>query len=179
MSLFTATLSAGVFLAIFGAALLSGSSAVNALLKSFPRSKGATYLFFGSASVWFLYQIWTLSPADFGEYHGLLFLFFGAVTALAFYYVPDFLAVRGLAGLMLLVAWPLLQSAYMLYQYKQRLFLVGGVYLMIFLALWLGAQPYRLRDFIEWLQRRPVRSRTLGGLVVAYGVLLCAVAFTY
>ncbi len=179
MSLFTATLSAGLFLALLGTALLSGNRAVDALLKSFPRSQTATYLLFGSASLWFLHEIWTLSPADFGDYHVLLFFFFGAVAALAFYYVPDFLAVRGLAGLILLAAWPFLQSAYMLYQYEQRLFLVSFVYLLIFLSLWLGAQPFRMRDFIEWMQRRPARGRTVGGLLAAYGVLLCVVAFTY
>ena len=179
MSLFTATLSTGLFLLIFGGALLSGSSAVSSLLKGFPRSRAATYVLFGAASLWFLHETWTLSAADFGEYHALLTVFFGAVAVLAFYYVPDFLAVRGLAALILLAAWPYLRSAYMLYQYPQRLFLVSFVYLLIFLSLWIGAQPYRVRDFIEWLQHKPSRGKVLGGAVAAYGVLLCVVAFTY
>jgi len=61
----------------------------------------------------------------------------------------------------------------------QRLLLVSFVYLAIVVALWLGAQPYRMRDFIEWLYRRPSHSKMLGGALLAYGVVLCATAFTY
>ena len=59
-------------------------------------------MFFGAGAVWFLINIWNLSPADFGEYRTPLFVFFGAVAILAFKYVPDFLAVRGVCALVLL-----------------------------------------------------------------------------
>ena len=53
------------------------------------------------------------------------------------------------------------------------------VYVCIALAIWLGATPYRLRDFFEWLFRTSGRPRAVGGALLAYGVLLSAVAFTY
>jgi hypothetical protein len=56
--------------------------------------------------------------------------------------------------------------------------MVGLVYLAIALAIWVGAQPWRLRDFLGWLFARDARSRILGGLFAAYGVLLVVVAFT-
>ena len=46
-------------------------------------------------------------------------------------------------------------------------------------AIWLGAQPWRLRDFLAWLFARPGRARVLGAGLTAYGVLLAGVAFTY
>jgi hypothetical protein len=39
--------------------------------------------------------------------------------------------------------------------------------------------PYRLRDFFQWLFARPARARTLGGGLLAYGLLLIVVAFSY
>jgi hypothetical protein len=56
--------------------------------------------------------------------------------------------------------------------------MVTAVYLAIALAIWLGAQPYRLRDFLTWLFARPGRSRALGVLFAAYGLVLCGAAFT-
>ena len=63
------------------------------------------------------------------------------------------------------------------YAHPARLFMVSFVYVAIAIAIWLGAQPWRLRDFLDWLFARPARSRGLGGLLLAYGLLLCGAAF--
>jgi hypothetical protein len=179
MSLLLATLIPGLLLIALGVPLLLNHSAFVAMLKRLPRSTTATYLFFGAGAAWFLYNIWHLSPADFGDYRKLLFVVFGMVAVLSFKYVPDFLAVRGLCALMLVSAAPLLGAAYMDYEHRQRLFMVTLVYLGIALAIWLGAQPWRLRDFFGWLFTRPGRARSLGAIMTVYGVLLAIVAFTY
>jgi hypothetical protein len=36
-----------------------------------------------------------------------------------------------------------------------------------------------LRDFLEWLFARPARTRRIGGVLAAYGLLLAVLAFTY
>jgi hypothetical protein len=148
-------------------------------LKAFPRSRRAAYVLFGVASAWFLYRVAHLSEADFGQFSNLLLVGFGAVAFLSFFYVSEFLAVRGLAALVLLAAGPLLDSAFGEYDIPARLFLVSVVYVALTLALVLGAQPWRLRDAIEWLQRMPARARVAGSVLVAYGLLLVGVAFTY
>lgn len=179
MTLTLATLLPGALLLLLGSALLVPSTTVAASLKAFPRSRKAAYLCFGAAAAWFLAIIWRLPSIDFGDYHVPLFLAFGAIAVLSFKYVPDFLAVRGVCVLVLLGASPILGAAYMHYELPRRLWMVTAVYVAIALALWLGAQPYRLRDFLEWLYARPGRARGVGGLLAAYGLLLCALAFTY
>ncbi len=179
MSLATATLIPGLLLVALGVPLALRSAAMIAALKALPRSRGAAVAAFSAAAVWFLWEVWTLSPADFGDYRLPLFTAFALLAALAFKCVPEFLAVRGLCALMLLAAWPLLMAAYMEYQHPQRLFMVSAVYVGIILAIWLGAQPWRLRDFLQWLFARPGRTRALGALLTAYGLLLCGLAFTY
>jgi hypothetical protein len=179
MSLPVATLIPGLLLLALGLPLLAGHSGWAVLLKTFPRSTAAAYVFFGGGAAWFLYAIWNLSPADFGDYRKLLFCAFAAIAVLSFKCVPDFLAVRGLCVLVLMGAMPLLDAAYMEYAHPQRLFMVTPVYLAISAAIWLGAQPWRLRDFLGWMFARPGRGRSVGGALAVYGLLLCGVAFTY
>jgi len=179
MSLTFATLVPGLLLLLLGVPLLLNHSGYTAVLRAFPRSTAAAYVFFGAGAAWFLHAIWHLSPADFGQYRTWLFLGFAVVAVLAFRCVPDFLAVRGLCVLVLMGAMPLLDSAYMEYDQPQRLLMVAVVYLAITFAIWLGAQPWRMRDFLGWLLARPSRSRSLGGLLAGYGTLLAFVAFTY
>src|SRR5579884_3290681 len=107
MSLLAATLIPGLILLVLGLPLLLHSAGAIAAYRAFPRSKGATYALFGVGSVWFLSNVWNLSPADFGDYRVLLTIGFGLVAVLAFKCVPDFLAVRGAAVLVLLGAMPL------------------------------------------------------------------------
>jgi hypothetical protein len=179
MSLTAATLIPSLLLLLLGVPLLLNHSGYTAILKAFPRSTTASYVFFGIGAAWFLYAIWHLSPADFGEYRTYLFIGFLLVAILSFKCVPDFLAVRGLAAIILMGAMPLLQSAYMEYEKPQRLFMVSAVYAALIGAIWIGAQPWRLRDFFNWLFAQPARARGLGGLLAAYGVVLSIVAFTY
>lgn len=114
--------------------------------------------------------------ADFGEYRKPLFIGFAAVAVLSVRYAPDFLAVRGLAGLMLLAAWPLLMAGFM--DYRPQVYpLKVVVYLGILLGIWLGAAPYRMRDGIVWMQAHDGRTRLVGGGLSAAGALLCAMAF--
>jgi hypothetical protein len=179
MSLTLATLLPGILLLLLGVPLLLNHSGWTAALRTFPRSTTAAYVFFTLGAAWFLHAIWNLSPADFGEYRLWLFIGFGLVAVLSFRCVPDFLAVRGLCVLVLMGAMPLLDAAYMEYGKPQRLVMVSLVYVAIGFAIWVGAQPWRMRDFLGWLLARPQRTRGFGGALAGYGLLLALVAFTY
>lgn len=179
MTLSLATLIPGLLLVALGVPLLLNHSGCTAAFKAFPRSTAAAYVFFGAGAAWFLYAIWHLSVADFGEYRQWLFVGFLLIAVLSFKCVPDFLAVRGLATLVLMGVMPLLDAAYMEYDKPQRLTMVAIAYVALAAAIWLGAQPWRLRDFLGWLFARPGRTRAIGGTLAGYGLLLALVAFTY
>ncbi len=181
MSLTIATLLPGIFLIVLGALLLVSNSAIVSIFKAMPRSQVAAVLFFGGGAAWFLYVMSGLSEADLilVQSPKPLMIGFGVLALLAFFYMPDFLAVRGLSVLTLLAASPLLGAAFGEYDRPQRLFMVTIVYVALALALYLNAVPYRLRDFFQWLFARPGRSRVLGGGLLGYGALLAVVAFTY
>lgn len=164
-----------------GALVLIKREALGGQAISATRSMPLAVALFGGASVWFLYKILHLGEADFGNHKTLLFLGFSIVALGSFIWVRDFLAARGAAVLFLLFADTLLDAAYMQWEAPQRLLLVAGVYVGIVLALWVGASPYKMRDFLEWVyaEGKSARARNLGIGLTAYGVLLSIVAFTY
>lgn len=179
MSLTLATLVPAVFLILLGLLFLVGNSAIVATFKAFPRSKTAAGLLFGAGALWFLYRIWHLSEADFGEFRTQLFIGFAIVAVLSFFYVPDFLAVRGACVLMLMAAMPLLDAGWLVYNPPQIALYKIAVYVGIALAIYLGAVPFKLRDFFFWLFATPGRPRAFGGVLLGYGLILSVVAFTY
>ena len=179
MSLFSATLYPALVLLVLGAAFLANPPVLQRAAKAFPRSTIAAILLFGAAALWFLWLVYNLGPADFGDYRTPLTLLFLVVAVGSFFVTRDFLAVRGLAILGLLAARPLLDAAF-LQPPQSRLFLTGFVYAILIVGgLFLGAMPYLLRDWFIWLWDKPARPRALGALLALYGVLLTAVAFTY
>lgn len=181
MPLFLATLLPGLFLVLLGAVLCWNGAPVASGAKALPRSREAAYLLFGAGAAWFVYRISSLNESDliFFQTPKLLMLAFGVLAVLSFVYTPDFLAVRGLAVLTLLVAEPLLSAAYMEWHYPWRRLMVLAVYVGLALALYLAAYPFRLRDFFDWLFRTPRRPRLIGAILVAYGLATSAAAFTY
>jgi hypothetical protein len=166
-------------LLILGVLFLIGNSAIVSMFKAFPRSKFAAGSLFPAGAGWFLYAISHLSEADFGEYRKILFVVFALVAVLSFFYVPDFLAVRGACILMLMAAMVLLDAGYMVNDLPLIWVYKAVVYLGVAIALYLGAAPYRLRDFFQWLFVRPNRPRILGGGMTVVGVLLAIIAFNY
>jgi len=179
MSLFLATLIPGLLLLATGGLLLWNAPVVGATARAFPRSRRASWILFGAGAAWFLYIVTQLTEADFGDYKLVLFIVFAAIAILSFKLVPDFLAVRGLAVLVLLAAGSFLSAAFMKWEIPQRLFMVALVYAAIFASLFFAGYPYRLRDFLDWLFARPGRARTAGILCGGYGLLLTIVSFTY
>lgn len=181
MSLFLATLLPGLFLMLLGGLLLWNDPRIGSTARALPRSNRAAWLFFGAGAAWFVWRLSQLGESDliFFKTPQPVMIGFGLLAVLSFIYAPDFLAVRGLSVLMLLVAEPLLYAAYMEIQYPQRRIMVTAVYVGLALALYLAAAPYRLRDFFDWLFRRPSRARLIGAIILAYGLATTASAFTY
>ena len=177
MTLYQANLFTGLSLIAFGAPFLWYGMRSSKSVQAFPRSRLATYFLMGTSTVWFLCHVTQLGPADFGQYKHFLFALFLTVAVGAFFFVPDFLAVRGLAALILLLAGVLLDAGFM--QAPESIPLNIFVYFAILIALVLGAYPYKLRDFFEWLYRTDARPRVFGSLATTYGLFLIGTLFTY
>ncbi len=137
---------------------------------SFLRSQNAAYLFCGAALLWFMWILYNLSEADFGQYKFILMAVFGGAGILAFRHLPDFLPVRGLSVIILLFMRVLLDALYGM-PAQSRLVSVSLAYVLVVAFVYFGCLPFRMRDFFEWLYERSVRVRAFAASLCLAGAV--------
>lgn len=178
MSLFTVTIIIAIALLIKGVVWLAFPEWAETRWHSILRSPIAALIVFGLAGFWFLWNVAHLGEADFGQYKNWLLLIFGAAMVGAFFYLRDYLVIRGLSVIELLLAKVILDVAYM-QPPVGRLFLVAFVYVVIIQALYFAALPYKMRDFLNWIFASKSRIKQFSFGFIAYGLVLAGAAFTY
>ena len=179
LTLLNCSIITGLTLFILGFLLKSSNPKIRNRIFSFPRSVKCSLWFIGLSTLWFLWRhVAFLSEADFGNYKLLIGTVALSVAVLSFVFVPDFLAVRGLAMMILLWAREVLDAAF-LHDSETRLFLVTVVYVFIAGALYLGAWPYKIREIIVWMNNKSIRVTMLGWAFSATGLLILLLSFTY
>jgi hypothetical protein len=139
--------------------------------RAFPRSIMWGYLLMALATGWFLYNVNAEEIADFTNIKRLLMFGFGAIGIGTCLYVTDFLAIRGLALLMMLLAKTIVDTARW-HESDWRLVLISWAYLMVFLGVWLTISPWRARDFIQWGTETEPRLKLLSRIRLAFAILL-------
>jgi hypothetical protein len=140
-------------------------------LKAFPRSLIWGYALMGLATAWFLYNVHQETIADFAPFKGKMMIFFGAIGVGACIVVRDFLAVRGFAVLLLLLA-KLMVDTGRPHLGETPLVLVNQTlaYVLVVVGIWLTISPWRLRDWIQWNTSEPNRLRTGAAVRLACGL---------
>ena len=166
MDLYTATLLFGALCFLGGAGFFFGRFEAPAM--RFLRSPSAAYVLGAAAIAWFMWILFNLGEADFGQYRFLLMALFGGAGLLSFKYLPDFLGVRALCVLLILTFRQCLDAAFMA-EPASRLVMVSLVYVFTVACVYFGCLPYRLRDFFNWLFGRPVRARLFAVLMCSCG----------
>ena len=138
-----------------------------------------------AATAWFLWNIRTEDMADYREIKHWFYIGFGAVGIGSCIFLRDFLAVRGLAVFMLLLAKLMLdtQRNYILatpeaYRSPWRLVLAVWAYMIIVMSMWLVISPWRMRDMIEWMLAKPSRLVVKGWFRLGFGILLIVLGLT-
>jgi len=145
--------------------------------RRFPRNTTVGYLLTLIATGWFVYYVNLETVADFAAIKRPLCMFFAAVGVATCFFVRDFLAVRGLAVFLLLLAKLTVDTA-RLADTNWRLVLIIWAYLWVVLGMWLTISPWRLRDWITWATASEQRIRTLSGLRLAFGAFVAVLGFT-
>lgn len=145
--------------------------------RKFPRHTPIGYVLMLAATIWFLYNLSQEQVSDFMTFKPALYLLFGAVGIGACLFVKDFLPVRGLAVLFLLVAKTMVDTARWV-DTDWRLIMVVWAYVWILAGMWLTVSPWRLRDLIHWATSTPQRTRFLSGLRLGFGVFVMLLGLT-
>jgi hypothetical protein len=146
-------------------------------VRRFPRSVLWGYVLMAIGTVWFLRNLHLESISDFAAYKRLMVLGFGTVGVLACIYVKDFLAVRGLSVVLLLLAKLTLDTARW-HDSQWRLVLAAWAYLWIVAAIWFAVSPWRLRDLLDWSTASIQRIRMGSALRLAFGLFVIILGLT-
>ena len=176
MTLYQSTYLFAAILFLSGVAFIMPSC--KKYLYAFLRSKTAAVITFGGGGLWFLYILSQLGEADFGDIKVYLIGIFGVAGLLAFKYLDDFLSVRGLAIIGLLLSRVFIDSAFM-QEPMSRLTLVSLSYVTVVAFLYLGALPYRLRDFFDYIYARKGRAQIFGVALEACCAALLISSLSY
>src|SRR3974390_929009 len=122
-----------------------------AAVRKFPRSVpwGCALMLLGTG--WFLWSLWQESISDFESYKNWMMCGFAAIGIGACIYVQDFLAVRGLAIVLLLLARLMVDTGRPhLADTRWVLVFQAWAYLLVLAGIWLTISPWRLRDLLNW-----------------------------
>ncbi len=175
----------GVFLSALSGYSLARPAAVGQAMRAFPRANAPGYVLILAATAWFLWNIKAEDMRDYREIKHWFYIGFGAVGIGSCIFLRDFLAVRGLAVFMLMLAKLMLdtQRIYMLEAPEAdmsgwRLVFAVWAYIIIFMSMWMVISPWRMRDIMEWMLAKPVRLAAKGWFRLAFGILLIVLGLT-
>ncbi len=161
---------------VFG---LARPAAFGAAARRFPRSVPWGVALMVLATAWYLWNLSQESIADFASYKEWLVAGFAGVGLGTCIFVQDFLAVRGLAVVLLLVAKLMVDSGRpSLAQTHWVLVIQSWAYVLVFAGMWLTISPWRLRDFLAWGTANERRIRIGCGLRLAFGLFVAALGLT-
>ena len=102
---------------------------------------------------------------------------FGAIGLSACLFLKDFLAVRGLAVVLLLLAKTVVDTA-RFHPSDWRILLVTIAYVWVIMGMMFTVSPWRLRDILEWKFGNENRIRIFSSVRVGLGVLLILLGLT-
>jgi hypothetical protein len=177
LKLSTLATSLGLLFALPSAYGVFKPAAFASAARRFPRYTPIGWVLTLSATVWFLYYVSLETVSDFANMKPFLYLLFGAVGVGTCLFVQDFLAVRGLAVVLLLCAKLMVDTA-RLADTGWRLVIVTWAYFWVFTGMWFTISPWRLRDLILWVTATEQRTRLINALRLAFGLFVAALGLT-
>jgi hypothetical protein len=145
--------------------------------RSFPRSEPWGWALMLLGTGWFLWNLQRENIADFAAYKKLMLLGFGAVGVATCVFVKDFLAVRGLAVVLLLLAKLMVDTARWV-DTEWRLVIVTWAYLLVIAGMWFTISPWRLRDLLNWGTATDSRVRVGSSVRLAFGLFVAILGIT-
>ncbi len=152
---------------------------LSAAARRFPRNLPAGILLMLLGTAWFVWNVNVEPIADFSVYKPYMLVGFSAVGILSCVYVQDFLAVRGLAVVLLLLGRLMVDTGRPhLDQSPFVLVVQAWAYVLVVAGIWFTVTPWKLRDFIEWATASEARTRSLSVIRLLFAVFMVVLGLT-
>jgi hypothetical protein len=150
-----------------------------AAVRKFPRSLPAGIFLMALATLWFLWNVNQESLADFAAYKNHMMIGFAAVGLGACIFVQDFLAVRGLAVVFLLLAKLMVDTGRPhLGETPWVLVIQTWAYVLILAGMWFTVSPWRLRDLLHWATENEKRVKIGSAVRLAFAGFIVVLGLT-
>jgi hypothetical protein len=131
------------------------------------------------ATGWFVWNVNNEPIADFTAYKPAMLAGFTAVGVASCIFVRDFLAVRGLAVVVLLLAKLMVDTGRLhLGASPFVLVIQAWAYVLVVAGIYFTVAPWRLRDLLEFATANETRVRIGSGLRLAFAVFILLLGLT-
>jgi len=146
-------------------------------IKNFPRNETAGWTLTLAGMAWFLWVLSGETLADFEKFRVHFQVFIVATGVGACFFLKDFLAVRGLAVVLLLLAKLIVDTARW-HPSDWRLVLIVLAYALVIKAMWFTVSPWKMRDIIQWATASERRFKMMCSVRLAFALLLMVLGLT-
>jgi len=150
-----------------------------AAARKLPRNYAAGVILMLLGTAWFVWNVNIEPIADFSAFKPYMMAGFTAVGVGACIFVKDFLAVRGLAVLLLLLAKLMADTGRPhLDQSPFVLVIQVWAYVLVVAGIWFTVTPWKLRDLLEFATANETRVRIGSTLRLAFAVFILTLGLT-
>ena len=163
---------------IIGAAIIAGRlpgviapDKFIAHARTFPRSVLWGRILMGICAVWAAIVMYNAAVDDFAWLKPVIVIGVPICYWLVIQFADQFLAIRGLAALLLLIAKVMLNAAD-LSDSPSRLIVTVLAYIEVCVAVWMASAPHQVRDWVNVVTANATRCRAACSLGTAVGVFL-------
>jgi hypothetical protein len=158
---------------------LTNPKAFTVAVRKFPRNVPLGWVLMLIATAWFVWNVMQETDADFAAMKQFLIPAFIGIGIGCCIFVQDFLAVRGLAVLALLLAKLMVDTArWPVPDTNWRWVISGWAYLLVLAGMWFTIAPWRLRDLLEWGTATENRLRIGCALRLAFALFVVILGMT-
>jgi hypothetical protein len=150
-----------------------------AAARKFPRNLAAGVALMLLGTAWFVWNVNNEPIADFSAFKPYMIAGFIAVGVGSCIFVQDFLAVRGLAVVLLLFGKLLVDTGRPhLGESPFVIFIQAVAYVYVVLGMCFTIWPWKLRDLINWATATEARTRLLSGVRLAFAAFVLILGLT-
>lgn len=179
LSLSTLAITLGLIVASLQVYGLANPSGFAQKVRGFPRSVAWGYPLMLLATAWFIFNLSQEAIADFAAWKNIMYMAFAVIGLGSCFFVRDFLAVRGLAVVLLLLAKLMVDTGrphlantswVLIFQAWAYVFVVAGIAFTI--------SPWRMRDLLNWSTASEKRIKVGCAARLAFALLIIGLGVT-
>lgn len=148
-------------------------------VRKFPRNLTAGIFLMLLGTAWFVWNVNHEPIADFSAFKPYMMAGFIAVGVLSCIFIQDFLAVRGLAVVMLLLGKLMVDTGRPhLGESPFVLVIQAWAYVLIVMGIWFTITPWKLRDILNFATATETRTRLGSAIRLSFAAFIVILGLT-